>query len=140
MATRLSNRLAFLAIRLRPDLELDSGFSGDGFATTSFAGTATDIATSVLVDARGRALLAGTAAGEFRGSYALARFTQTGVLDRSFARRGRMRLRFGSGFAAARGLLSQRAGRVLAVGSNGSWPFGLEAPGRAVTLARILTR
>jgi hypothetical protein len=135
----LGNQLSFLAIRLRPVLGLDTSFSGDGLVTTFFAGTE-DFATSVLVDARGRALLAGTAAGEFRGSYALARFTTAGALDRSFGRRGRIRMRFGRAFSVARDLLAQRAGRVVAVGSTGSWPFIADAAGSAVTVARILAR
>ena len=125
----------FLAARLTEDLELDRGFSGDGYATLSFARSPIDVALAAAIDRSGRVLLAGTALrrGFRSGSFALARLTSSGRRDRRFGRGGLTATRFGSGWNVARALALQGS-RIVSVGSDGG--ESLEGGGRTIDIAR----
>jgi hypothetical protein len=127
---------------LGPDLTPDAGFGAGGAALADFPGTIDESASSMILDARARVVLAGKA-GEGgdagRGSpdrsvFALARFTGRGRLDSGFGRRGLAKVRFRRPFSSARDLLRRPRGQVLAAGVSGRRQ-GLT--GQAVAIARL---
>jgi uncharacterized delta-60 repeat protein len=112
---------------LGPDLTPDRSFGANGAALADFPGTIDESASSIILDGRGRVVLAGTA-GEggdaARGSpdrsgFGLARFTSVGQLDSGFGRRGLAKVRFRRRFSSARDLLQGPRGQLLVAGVSG---------------------
>lgn len=77
----------FSVIRLNANGSLDTSFSGDGLANTTFG--ADDVGTSVAIDGNGRIVIGGysnvNAATTGPNDMAVARFTAAGVLDTTFS-------------------------------------------------------
>ncbi len=111
----------------------DPTFGRRGVATVDIAGGSTDYARAVVVDGRGRIVLAGSALENDTGRranarFALARFLPSGRLDRRFGQRGRVRTAFGRGrrWDVVQALALRPGGGLLAAGSELASP-GLTA-------------
>lgn len=120
---------------VNPDAVLDTAFSRDGRATAGFfslePGQA-GAASAVAVQGNGRIVVAGGVSGESRpGSnvallrFGVARFTQTGALDRSFGSGGRLTVEFSSAGnvpsdSAANAIAIQGDGKIVLAGFTGA--------------------
>ncbi len=115
-----SNVTDFLAIRYLPDGSLDPSFDGDGMARVSFGNSGAG-ATSVLVQADGRVVAAGTSS-QTSGNcgFALVRFTTDGSPDTSFDGDGIVQTQpAGFQLQGIRTISQLPDGRLLAAGSAG---------------------
>ncbi len=109
----------FAVVRYTSQGTLDTTFNGNGRAVVSLT-AGNDVAYAVAVQPDGRILVAG-AAGEWSSSdFGLARFNSDGTLDASFGTGGVVRSDFSGGRDAARAVLPQADGRIVAAGSAGS--------------------
>ena len=90
----------FRVIRLLPNGNPDTNFSGDGMATIAFdaGGSNYDRANAVTVDEQGRIVVVGTVSvGTNDRDFGIARLTSTGALDVSFNTTGRKAVHFDLG-------------------------------------------
>ncbi|MDQ3933216.1 MAG: Vps62-related protein [Actinomycetota bacterium] len=96
---------------------LDLAFSGDGRATTDFAGEA-DEASGVGVQFDGKVVAVGKAAftSGFSGNFGVLRYRVDGELDETFAGDGRVAVDF-EDFDRAEALALQTDGKIVVVGS-----------------------
>ena len=119
----------FALARYNTDGSLDTSFSGDGKQTTDFG--ADDPANDVVLQADGKIVAAGTAAGGSTASdFALARYKTDGSLDTSFSGDGKQMTDFGGGDRAA-GVALQSDGRIVTAGG-----LGINGINNAFALAR----
>ncbi|MGW6919459.1 calcium-binding protein [Kitasatospora sp. NPDC054939] len=108
----------FALARLNADGTLDTGFDGDGRATTDFDGGA-DAARGVVVQGDGRIVAAGYTGSGTNYDFALARYTGTGSLDPSFSSDGKVATTFG-GVEFAHAVALQPDGKIVAAGYTGN--------------------
>jgi uncharacterized delta-60 repeat protein len=107
----------FALARYDTDGSLDASFGTGGLVTTSFPGFSGSAATSMVVQADGRIVVAGTAYNSAQSLFALARYASDGSLDGSFGTNGLVTTAF-SGFtgADAHSLALQADGRIVVAG------------------------
>jgi uncharacterized delta-60 repeat protein len=135
-------RVMYAAAVRTENLEVDARFGVGGVAVANFPDTEDDGAAAVISDRRGRVVLAGAAArNPSKSSFAVARFTRKGRLDRTFGRRGLARVRFPYRWSAAQDVLEHPAGRlvVAGVGAGRSSP-GYPPTGCALAVTRLAAR
>ncbi len=129
---------SFALIRYNTNGSLDDGAgtditAGDSFGTLgrviTFMSAGIDVANSVALQSDGRIVVAGGASGDF----AIARYLVDGSLDVSFGVGGQVITDFGSPLDAARSVIIQADGKIVAAGQS-------RVPGRAddFALARYL--
>jgi uncharacterized delta-60 repeat protein len=107
-------------VRYNRNGTLDSTFSGDGQATTSFT-TGLDYADDVALDAGGKIVLAGSADYFGPSRFALARYDTDGTLDTTFSGDGKLTTNFTPGWDGAFDLEIQAAdGNIVAAGGAGN--------------------
>lgn len=119
----------YAVMRLQPNGRLDQTFSGDGLATVDmstqlFGG---DEGSDVVIQRDGKAIVVGLAS-RTRLEFGVVRFTERGRLDRSFGRKGKVKIDFGDqrGDWAQAVALDGSGGIVVAGGSatpTGGTPF-----------------
>lgn len=102
-------------VRYTSDGHLDPSFGSGGKVQTDFGGG--EIAYAVAIQPDGKIVVGGQG-GHDGGWFAVARYLSSGRLDRSFGVRGVARTEIADA-AAARALLLQRGGQILAVGWAG---------------------
>ena len=118
-----NNPRAFALMRFAPNGALDTTFGSSGRAYTSFFGFGDEI-RALAIDQSNRIVAAGhtNAASSNCGFYvmdfAVARFTQNGLIDNSFSGDGRVSTDGYGGMNEAKGLLLQPDGKVVITGSN----------------------
>jgi uncharacterized delta-60 repeat protein len=97
--------------------DLDSSFDDDGVATTIFRDSY-GVAKAVAVQPDGKVVVAGSVHrnATIQADFALARYTTSGRLDRTFDRNGRVRTDFRGRFEDALAVAVQRDGKILAAG------------------------
>jgi uncharacterized delta-60 repeat protein len=97
---------------------LDPRFDRDGWASVRLPAGTNGSASAIAATARGRTLVAGRAVAGGAASFALARFTRSGV-DRAFGREGVVITRVGepSTLAEVRAIAVRKDGRVLLAGA-----------------------
>jgi uncharacterized delta-60 repeat protein len=105
----------FALARYTSEGALDIAFSGNGKLRTSFS--AVDKAFAVALQADGKIVAGGIAAGGWGTDFALARYTTAGVLDTTFSDDGKRRTDFSDGNDEAHGLAIQANGRIILAGS-----------------------
>lgn len=115
----------FALARYKRDGSLDASFGSGGEVLTDFGNSNRDVATAVALEPTGAIVAAGFSTTTAGGSdvstdFALARFNHDGSLDPSFGTSGRVLTDFGSQTAEARGVLTQRNGKIVAAGSTSS--------------------
>jgi titin len=106
-------RQNFALARYLPSGTLDTSFSSDGRVITDLGG-GVDRAFAVAVQADGKIVVAGDAAGDF----GLARYQPDGSLDTSFGSGGRVVTDFDR-FDVASAVVIQPDGKIVAAGSTG---------------------
>jgi uncharacterized delta-60 repeat protein len=94
--------------------ELDPSFGGDGKVTTNFS-PGLDEGTDVAIQADGKIVVAGGAAGRF----AVARYEMSGSLDDSFSGNGKVKTNFVGGTDRALGVAIQPNGKIVVAGIHG---------------------
>jgi uncharacterized delta-60 repeat protein len=137
----LTFETAFAVARYNSDGGIDDTFGSEGAVTTSFGGASFAFPSSVAIQSDGRII----AAGEVEGSFALARYTSTGVLDTSFGSNGTVITSIGpSSSRNTAGIVAialDAEGRLVAVGNvlvpN---PTGYGRPQPSMVVARYLTQ
>lgn len=111
-----------LAVQLDANGTIDTGFSGDGYASIDFAGQ-NDNCNAVAVDGSDNVLLAGFSIdGTDRGA-ALARLTPAGVLDTGFDPDGKLVLQPTSGNDEFNTVGALPGGEILAGGYQGAMSY-----------------
>jgi uncharacterized delta-60 repeat protein len=95
---------------------LDPTFSGDGRQITNF-GSGNSAAGAVAIQADGKVVAAGTAAG---AGFAVARYKPNGSLDPTFSGDGRQTTDFTGDGAGAYGVAIQPDGKIVVVGTAGA--------------------
>ena len=95
--------------------QLDTTFGSGGTVTTDFSGN-NDSINSLVIDSAGRIVVAGRAERGGDSEFALARYTATGQLDRSFGNDGTITTDFDGRDDIGFGLTLDAAGNILVVG------------------------
>lgn len=113
-----TNGSGFALARYRPNGRLDRSFGRRGKVGDSFPG---GWANAVAIQPDGRIVAAGDS-DIF--SFAIARYTAHGRLDRTFSRDGRVTTRVGSGEQMVVGLIVSSNRKIVAVGHVGPHEFG----------------
>jgi uncharacterized delta-60 repeat protein len=132
---------AFAVARYNSDGGIDDTFGSEGAVITSFGSAPFTFPSSVVIQSDGRII----AAGEVEASFALARYTSTGVLDTSFGSSGTVLTSIGpSSSRNTAGIVAialDAEGRLVAVG-NVLQPSttGYGPPQRSMVVARYLTQ
>jgi uncharacterized delta-60 repeat protein len=116
----LAFRPTFALARYNPDGSLDTGFGGDGKATTDFTRGGDDGAYSMAFQADGKIVAAGQAGGKnYNWKFALVRYNTDGSLDTSFGGDGKVTTDFTDGYEAAYNVAIQPDGKIVAAGPSG---------------------
>lgn len=108
----------FALARYNSDGSADLTFGSGGKTSTDFSSGSDDTALGVVVHPDGGVTATGgtgTAAG---ASFALARYTSTGILDLSFGTSGRVTTTFGHSTNTAFDIVAQPDGKVVAAGAT----------------------
>jgi uncharacterized delta-60 repeat protein len=116
----------FALARYKRNGHLDRSFGRHGRVITRF-GPAHDrvpfqTAYAVLIDSRGRIVVAGDAGYSGQSKFALARYKPNGHLDHSFSADGRVRTNFRGDDASALGVAIDSRERLVAAGYTGDFP------------------
>jgi uncharacterized delta-60 repeat protein len=118
----------FAVARYTAEGRLDRRFGVGGMVLTSFGATTFAGANALALRPDGKTVVAGWALVPPRiySGFAIARYTRTGQLDRTFARDGKVVTYFGGrpNNTSAYGVANQRDGKVVVVGSTSGWPSG----------------
>lgn len=118
----------FALVRYNADGSLDSSFDGDGRVTTSFSSMPEERASTVLIQADGKIILAGYSTNtsiDANFDFALARYNTDGSLDSSFSGDGKLTTDFGSSFDKGRCAALQADGKILVAGSINNQDYGI---------------
>jgi len=109
----------FAVARYNADGALDTTFDGDGKLLTDLAGGSNDIATSVIVQADGKILVAGESHDGTNYNFALTRYNANGTLDATFDGDGKLVLDTanpGGEHDHGRSVAVQPDGKIVVVG------------------------
>ena len=116
-ATLPSDDSDFAVARYKPDGRLDRNFGDAGKLTLDFGGYE-DVLYSLVIDAEGGIVAGGSERGGTGGaSFALARLTPDGRLDKGFGGDGRVTTQIGSS-SYANAVAIDTAGRIVASGES----------------------
>ena len=114
--SRTRGKGRFALARYNADGTPDTAFSGDGKLTTNFT-RGDDSVQGVAIQSDGSIVTVGIAAfATSNATFALARFTQAGVLDASFGGDGKVRTDFNGSAAYAYDVVLQPDGKIVAGG------------------------
>lgn len=105
----------FSIIRLNSNGSLDTSFDGDGKRLLSI-GTSADEASSVVIQADGKILVAGSSLNGAGYDFAIARLNADGSLDTSFDGDGKLMLPMGTSRDDVRSMVLQDDGKILIAG------------------------
>jgi uncharacterized delta-60 repeat protein len=104
---------------------LDPSFGMGGTVLTGFDSSSVDRATAMAIQPNGKIVVAGSSRGNGNWDVALARYTKSGALDRSFGTSGKVRTDFGGGrHDRATAMTIQPNGKIVVAGKRG---IGLDA-------------
>jgi uncharacterized delta-60 repeat protein len=133
---RAQSDTKFALARYNSDGTLDATFGVNGKVTTNFTPWG-DGASGVAIQADGRIVVVGTAAGQRYGDtkFALARLNSDGTLDASFGGGGKVETDFTPRGDGAAGVAIQADGRIVAAGMANSGRSKMK-----VALARYLAQ
>jgi uncharacterized delta-60 repeat protein len=108
----------FSLIRYNPNGTLDLTFNATGKVLTDFTGSGSyDFLQALAVQSDGRIVAAGESIASGGSSFAVARYTTTGMLDGTFNVTGKVLTAFASGNASAQAVVIQSDGNIVAAGS-----------------------
>ncbi len=108
----------FALTRYLADGSLDTTFGVGGKAETDFGGKNLDQARSIVLQADGKIVAAGTTVSRngTTQQFAIARYNSNGVQDAAFGRRGLATVNFGSSGQTVHSILLQPDGKLVTVG------------------------
>jgi uncharacterized delta-60 repeat protein len=111
----------FALVRYNADGSLDASFDGDGIVTTAI-GAANDYAQSVIQQADGKLVVAGTSYNGSSDDVALVRYNTDGSLDTGFDGDGKVTTAIGTGYDEGYSVIQQADGKLVVAGTsyNGS--------------------
>jgi uncharacterized delta-60 repeat protein len=117
-ATSLTTFIDFAVTRYLPDGSLDTTFGAAGKIETDLGAKNLDQARSVVLQADGKIVAAGTTVSKngLTQQFAIVRYNSNGIQDTSFGRRGLTTVNFGSFDQIARSILLQPDGKLVAIG------------------------
>ena len=117
-ATSPATFVDFALTRYLPDGSLDTTFGAAGKVETDFGGKNLDQAHSVVLQADGKIVAAGTTVSKngLTQNFAIARYNSSGIQDTTFGRRGLTSVNFGSFSQIAHSILLQPDGKLVTVG------------------------
>ena len=118
--TSFSTNNDFLLARYTVDGSLDQTFGLGGKTTTDFFGEE-DVASDHFIQADGKIVVAGAAAGDFQSDFALARYNPDGSLDQTFGASGQVTTDFFGKSDRASALAALADGRIVLAGQEGSF-------------------
>ena len=107
-------RCNFALIRYNPNGSLDSTFGSGGIVITNFGGQG-DAAYTLVLQADGKIVAAGSAGLAANSDFALARYNSNGTLDTTFGTGGKVTTDFGD-FEGAGDVVIQPDGKIVAAG------------------------
>jgi len=107
----------FALARYTASGKLDEGFGAGGKVLTGFGPSASGEAYGVAIQPNGRIVVLGSTTGHKLNKFALARYTTSGTLDKSFGSGGKVLTGFRhSKNSSAKGVAIQKNGKIVAVG------------------------
>ncbi len=108
-------------VRYNADGPLDTGFDGDGKVTTAIGGS-DDVGYSVIQQADGKLVVAGTSYNGSNVDFALVRYNADGSLDTGFDGDGIVTTAIGGSYDAGNSVIQQADGKLVVAGhsSNGN--------------------
>ena len=112
------NKNDFALVRYNADGSLDTTFDGDGKLTIA-VGAYTDVAYSVIQQADGKLVVAGSSHNGSSTNFALVRYNTDGTLDISFDGDGKLTTAVGTGSDQAYSLIQLADGKLVAAGYSG---------------------
>jgi uncharacterized delta-60 repeat protein len=107
----------FALARYNSDGSLDTTFSGDGKLTTAI-GTGDDSAHSVIQQADGKLVVAGSNFNGTNDDFALVRYNSDGSLDTTFSSDGKLTTAIGAGDDSGHSVIQQTDGKLVVAGSS----------------------
>jgi len=107
----------FAVARLALGGELDSTFGGSGFVVTALS-PHTDIVKSIAIQGDGKIVAAGYTGPDVNADFALARYTEDGVLDLDFGSGGVVTTSLGPSADVATSVALQADGRLVVAGHS----------------------
>ena len=108
----------FALTRYNTNGTLDLTFNRTGKVLTDFSGSGSyDRLQALAIQSDGKIVAAGDAIANGRSSFAVARYTTSGILDGTFNTTGKVLTAFDSGSAMANAVVIQSDGNIVAVGS-----------------------
>lgn len=122
-----SSNYDYAVVRINADGSLDTTFDGDGMLTTHISSD--DVATSVIIQADGKIVVAGYSGAETSPDFSLVRYNSDGSLDTTFDGDGKVMTPIGSFSDRINDIALQTDGKIVVAGyADGS--------GGGMTLAR----
>ena len=107
----------FSLARYNANGTLDLTFNATGKVLTDFSGSGSDDRLQALaIQPDGKIVAAGDSIANGGSSFAVARYTTTGILDGTFNATGKVLTAFASGSATAQAVVIQSDGRIVAAG------------------------
>ena len=111
-------RFDFSLVRYNPNGTFDLTFNTTGKVVTDFTGSGSDDTLQALaIQSNGKIVAAGRSDASGHPSFAMARYTTTGILDSTFNVTGKVLTAFDSGNAMANAVVIQSDGKIVAAGS-----------------------
>jgi uncharacterized delta-60 repeat protein len=102
-------------VRYNADGSLDTSFDGDGIVTTAI-GAANDYAQSVIQQADGKLVVAGSSHNGSDSDVALVRYNADGSLDTGFDGDGKVTTAIGGSYDAGNSVIQQADGKLVVAG------------------------
>lgn len=107
----------FALVRYNPNGSLDPTFNATGKVFTDFSGSGSyDVLHALALQSDGKIVAVGDSNADGRRSFAVARYTTTGILDGTFNATGKVLTNFGSGDTSVGAVAIQSDGNIVAAG------------------------
>ncbi|WP_375471149.1 DUF4347 domain-containing protein [uncultured Nostoc sp.] len=107
----------FAIVRYNSDGTLDTSFNTTGKVTTDFNSN-DDYSNSIIVQADGKILVAGTSYNGTNNDFAIVRYNSDGTLDTSFNTTGKVTTDFNSNDDYSNSIIVQADGKILVAGTS----------------------
>lgn len=113
-----TSNIDFILVRYKTDGSLDNSFDSDGKVFTDFGSNMDDKGNSIIIQADGKMVVAGSSSNGSNSDFALARYNTDGSLDLTFDNDGRLLTDFGAADDIANAVAIQTDGKIVAAGQS----------------------
>ena len=113
-----TSNIDFILVRYNADGSLDNSFDSDGKVFTDFGSSTDDKGNSIIIQADGKMVVAGSSSNGSNSDFALARYNTDGSLDLTFDNDGRLLTDFGGADDIANAVAIQSDGKIVAAGQS----------------------